>query len=62
MNSIVTVKELHYGVCELDVNRVIALMPKARILIFESAFWTLNEQEDFDKVSELWHKLKGGGV
>ena len=58
MNSIVTVKELHYGVCELDVNRVIALVPEKKLLVFESIYWKVG-QEDFDKVSELWHTLKG---
>lgn len=58
MNRIILVKEEHYGECELDVDRVIALVPKQKMLLFESVWWKLN-QEDFDKVSKLWHKLKG---
>ena len=60
MNSIVTVTTSYYGVCKLDVNRVIALVPEKRMLLFESTYWILN-QEDFDKVSEIWHKLKENG-
>lgn len=59
MNRIITVTELHYGKCELDASRVIALIPRRRQLLFEDTYWDLN-QEDFDRVSELWHKLKGG--
>lgn len=58
MNSIVTVITPYYGECELDVNRIIALVPEKRELLFESTYWILN-QEDFDKVYELWHTLKG---
>ena len=58
MNRIVTVTEAHYGVCELDVEKVIALVPESRKLLFEDVYWKLS-QEDFDKVSEVWHKLKG---
>lgn len=43
--------------CELDVERVIALVPKENKLLFEYTFWILND-EDFKKVSEVWHKLK----
>lgn len=58
MNSIVTVTTPCYGECELDVNRVIALVPEKKLLVFESIYWKVS-QEDFDKVSELWHTLKG---
>ena len=57
MNRIVKVDEFHYGECELDVERVIALVPKKRMLLFERAYWEL-KQEDYDRVSEVWHKLK----
>ena len=57
MNRIITVSELHYGECELDVDRVVALVPRKRMLLFEDTYWLLN-QEDFDKVREIWHKLK----
>ena len=57
MNRIVIVKEKHYGVAVLDVDRVIALVPDKRMLLFESAYWTL-DQDDFDMVSEIWHELK----
>lgn len=57
MNRIVKVTEPSYGECELDVERVIALVPNKRKLLFEWTIWNLN-QEDFDKVSKVWHKLK----
>ena len=58
MNRIVRVaKHCPYMECELDVERVIALVPKENKLLFEYTFWTLND-EDFKKVSEVWHKLK----
>lgn len=53
---IVRVSESHYGECELDVRRVLALVPKKRMLLFENTYWILN-QEDFDKVSDVWHSL-----
>ena len=58
MSSIITVNEQHYGECELDVSRVIALVPGKKALLFEYAIWRL-EEEDYERVSELWHKLKG---
>ncbi len=57
MNKIVSVTHPNYGKCELDVERVIALVPTKNILLFEYTFWILND-EDFKKVSEVWHKLK----
>lgn len=59
MNRIVRVaKHNPYLVeCELDVERVIALVPSENKLLFEYAVWILNDG-DFKKVSEVWHKLK----
>ncbi len=57
MNKTVRVTEPHYGVCWLDVDRVIALVPEKNMLVFEQVYWTLSK-EDFNKVSEVWHKLK----
>ena len=57
MNKTVLVTESHYGICWLDVSRVIALVPEKHMLLFESVFWTLSK-EDFNKVSEIWHKIK----
>jgi len=57
MDRIVTITHPQYGECELDVEKVIALVPNKNKLLFEYIFWTLND-EDFKKVSEVWHKLK----
>ena len=57
MNKTVLVREPHYGVCWLDVDRVVALVPEKHMLLFENVAWTLNK-EDFNKVSEVWHGLK----
>ena len=57
MDRIVTITHPQYGECELDVEKVIALIPNKNKLLFEYIFWTLND-DDFKKVSEVWHKLK----
>lgn len=57
MKKVVLVTEPHYGICWLDVERVLALVPEKNMLVFESICWTLSK-EDFNKVSEIWHKLK----
>lgn len=57
MNRIVKVNEMHYGTCELDVDKVIALVPRRHMLLFDSTYWVL-DTKDFDFVSEVWHKLK----
>ena len=57
MERIVTVKEQSYGIVELDVDKVIALVADKRMLLFEYAYWVL-DKEDFDKVSTIWHELK----
>jgi len=53
MDRIVTITHPQYGECELDVDRVIAIVPKKRQLLFECVIWTLND-DDFCKVSEIW--------
>lgn len=57
MSRIVKVAESRYGECELDVERVIALVPAKNMLLFEYAIWRLND-EDFRKVADVWRKLK----
>jgi len=57
MSRVVKVTESHYGECELDVERVIALVPAKNMLLFEYAIWKLND-EDFRKVADVWRKLK----
>lgn len=57
INKIVEVANPMYGICKLDVDRVIALVPEKNMLLFERAYWVLNDK-DFNKVSEVWHKLK----
>ena len=57
MKRVITVTESHYGECELDVEKVIALVPKRSMLLFESTYWKLSD-EDFRKVAEIWRELK----
>ena len=57
MERIITVKESHYGVVVLDVDKVIALVPDKRMLLFESVYWIL-DQDDFVMVSDIWRELK----
>ena len=36
MKKVVLVTEPHYGICWLDVERVLALVPEKNMLVFES--------------------------
>ena len=56
MNKIVSITHPYYGKCELNVEKIIALFPEHHKLVFENYYWTL-DSDDFNKVSELWHKL-----
>lgn len=53
---IVTVNHPVYGVTELNVERVIAICPEKRRVLFERVVWELNE-EDFQKVAEAWREM-----
>ena len=46
----------NYGEVELNVERVIAVIPRKRWLLFEDVFWKLDE-ENFNKVYEVWKQL-----
>lgn len=55
MNKIITVYS-QYGICELNVEKIIALVPKDYKILFEFTYWIL-EPDDFYKVSKLWHEI-----
>jgi len=57
MTKIARVYVPQYGPTWFDVSRVIGLVPGKRMVLFETVYWVLNE-EDFTKVSDIWHKLK----
>ncbi len=57
MDRIVTITHPLYGECELDVDKVIAIVPMKKILLFEYAIWKLND-DDFYKVSEIWRSRR----
>ena len=59
MNRLITVEVQSpcYGICELDVERVIAIVPEKRWILFESVYWKL-DKENFDRVAEAWRRLK----
>ena len=57
MSNIVKLNHPRYGEVELNVDRVIAVVPKKHQLLFEEVYWPL-EPEEFDKVYEVWSKLK----
>lgn len=52
----IKVKSPDYGYVELNVERVIAVSPYRRMLLFENIYWELDE-ENFDKVYEVWKRL-----
>lgn len=56
MAKIVSVNHKTYGKTELNVERVIAVVPEKNMLLFEDVCWVLIE-EDFDKVYEAWKDL-----
>lgn len=53
----VTINVPPYGELELNVERVIAIVPIRRKIIFENYVWDL-EPEDFGKVYVAWDELK----
>ena len=59
MNRLITVEVQSpcYGICVLDVERVIAIIPEKRWILFESVYGKL-DKENFDKVAEVWRRLK----
>lgn len=57
MANIVKLKHPRYGDIELNVDRVIAVVPESHQLLFEDVYWPL-ESEEFDKVYEVWNKQK----
>ena len=57
MANIVKLKHPHYGEVELNVDRVIAVVPEKHQLLFEDVYWPL-APEEFAKVYEVWNKQK----
>ena len=51
----VNVTSPKYGETELNVERVIAVIPSKKRILFEDVYWDLSE-EDFKKVYEAWKK------
>jgi hypothetical protein len=54
MKKILKIKDSFYGDTELNIERILALVPNKRQILFEGVAWTLNE-DDFNKVSDAWH-------
>ena len=53
---IVEVNHPEYGKTELNVERVIAICPLKRWILFENVSWPLS-QADFDKVADAWRDM-----
>ena len=53
MKNIVKLNHPFYGDMELNVDRVIAVVPKKHQILFERAIWELTEEE-FEKVYKAW--------
>lgn len=53
---IIEVNHPNYGKTELNVERVIAICPLKRWILFENVYWPLS-QADFDKVAEAWREM-----
>lgn len=52
---IIEVNHPDYGKTELNVERVIAICPQKRWILFENVYWSLS-QADFDKVAKAWRE------
>lgn len=53
---IVEVNHPDYGKTEVAVEKIIAICPQKRWILFESVYWDLS-QADFDRVAEAWRKV-----
>jgi hypothetical protein len=51
----VEVNRPNYGKVELNISKIIAVVPQRRMLIFECVVWYLG-QEDFDRVYKAWKR------
>lgn len=56
MKKILKVNDSFYGETEVNIERIVALVPNKKQILFEGVAWTLNE-DDFNKVSDAWHEL-----
>ena len=56
MGKILKIKDSFYGETEVNIERIVALVPNKKQILFEGVAWTLNE-DDFNKVSDAWHEL-----
>lgn len=52
---IVEVNHRTYGKTELNIDRIIAICPEKKWILFEEVFWPLYE-DDFNKVADEWRK------
>jgi len=52
----VHVSRPNYGYVELDITRILAVIPDSNALLFENVIWHL-EEEEFDKVYKEWKRL-----
>lgn len=52
---IIEVKHPTYGKTELNVERIIAICPEKKLVLFEDVYWPLSE-EDFNKVADAWRE------
>lgn len=55
MAKIVKLNHSVYGNIELNIDRVIAVVPEKCLLLFERYCWNL-EPHEFAKVYEVWNK------
>jgi len=53
---IVEVNYPDYGKTELNIDRIVAICPQKRCILFDSVYWPLS-QDDFDKVAKAWRAM-----
>ena len=55
MAKIISVKVAHpsYGITEVNVERIIAVIPNTRRVLFEDVYWEL-DKENFEVLYKAW--------
>lgn len=56
MRKIVKLNHPLYGKIELNIDKVIAVVPEKHQLLFEAVRWDL-KPEEFAKVYEVWQRI-----
>ena len=50
---VIDVEFPNYGRVELNIDKVIAVVPSKNMILFDSVYWKLNDW-DFDRFCKVW--------